>query len=142
MLRPSDPCIFPIDCPDFGGFVSSTTIIKADFWRLGQVKAGDTLQYRRVSLEDALRRRKLVDKFIDQIASACSSSQAFEGIDPLDCNPLPSAPDVHSQATVCMIEAQGSQPRTLYRQVSRVCSPTLMRTNHLGCGRLPSGRIW
>ncbi|KAL8919955.1 MAG: hypothetical protein Q9208_006523 [Pyrenodesmia sp. 3 TL-2023] len=28
-----DPCIFPVNCPDFGGFVSSTTIIKADHGR-------------------------------------------------------------------------------------------------------------
>lgn len=46
-----DPCIFPIDCPDFGGFVSSTTIVKGEFWRLGQMKAGDTMQYREVTLE-------------------------------------------------------------------------------------------
>ena len=26
-----DPCLFPLDCPDFGGFVSSTTIVKADY---------------------------------------------------------------------------------------------------------------
>ena len=35
-----DPCLFPIDRPDLGGFVLSTTIIKADYWRLGQMKAG------------------------------------------------------------------------------------------------------
>lgn len=23
-----DPCIFPVDCPNFGGFVSSTTVVR------------------------------------------------------------------------------------------------------------------
>ena len=32
-----DPCIFPVDCPDFGGFVSSTTIVRGEWWRLGQL---------------------------------------------------------------------------------------------------------
>ena len=49
-----DPCIFPLDSPNFGGFVSSTTIIRAEFWKMGQMKAGDSMQYTRVSVEEAL----------------------------------------------------------------------------------------
>ena len=113
-----DPCIFPVDCPDFGGFVSSTTIIKADFWRLGQMKAGDTMQYKRVSLADALSMRKRVNDFIVQIAEVCSGRGSFDQIVPLNyTEPLSSASSGdHGKAVVCRIEASGNQPVTYYRQ--------------------------
>lgn len=78
-----DPCIFPVDCPDFGGFVSSTTIIKGEYWRMGQMKAGDALKYKRVSLEDAIALRQRVEGFIDAIGSACVSN-SFDNVSPLE----------------------------------------------------------
>ena len=36
-------CIFGLDCPNFGGFASSATAIRADWWKLGQLKAGGEL---------------------------------------------------------------------------------------------------
>lgn len=115
-----DPCIFPVDCPDFGGFVSSTTIIKADYWRLGQMKAGDTMRYHRVSLEDALKMRQRVNGFIDGVAQACSDNGSFAGVEPLDYSELPSSTSSgnYGKATVHTIEAKGNQPQTSYRQVS------------------------
>lgn len=41
-----DPCIFPNDCPNFGGFAASNTVINAEFSKLGQLKAGDKVRYR------------------------------------------------------------------------------------------------
>ena len=115
-----DPCIFPVDCPDFGGFVSSTTIVKADYWRLGQMKAGDTMQYRRVSLQYAIEMREKVNVFIERVAKACSEKAGFDEVIPLDYSDLPdfSSLDYQGQAVLYSIEAKGNQPRTLYRQVS------------------------
>jgi urea carboxylase len=78
-----DPCIFPVDCPNFGGFTSSTTVIKADWWKLGQLKAGNTLKYVRVGLQDALKKRKRNDAFLDSIDQAIKArtwSKDLEGI--------------------------------------------------------------
>lgn len=115
-----DPCIFPVDCPDFGGFVSSTTIIKADYWRLGQMKAGDTMQYKRLSLSDALQKRKTVNGFLEQVAQACAEKIKFEEVQALDYSSLPPSTllDNHGKALVHHIEASGNQPQTFYRQVS------------------------
>lgn len=121
-----DPCIFPVDCPDFGGFVSSTTIIKAEHWRLGQMKAGDTMQYMRVSLDDALATRRRVNEFLDDIAIACSRKGDFAAIEAPDYSNQPtsliSSASLGSYGTsiVRHIEAEGNQPRTLYRQVSSI----------------------
>ena len=75
-----DPCLFPIDCPDFGGFVSSTTIIKTDYWRLGQIKAGNKLRFRPVSLDDALAKRREVENFIANVKSCCAGSMDFDDV--------------------------------------------------------------
>ncbi|KAL9594051.1 MAG: hypothetical protein Q9219_007241 [cf. Caloplaca sp. 3 TL-2023] len=109
-----DPCIFPVDCPDFGGFVSSTTIVKADYWRLGQMKAGDTMQYRPVSLKDALAMRTRQNDFIEGI-SKCVDGSSFDQIRVLDYSALPVSEDV-GKAVVHSIEATESQPKTTYRQ--------------------------
>ena len=119
-----DPCLFPVDCPDFGGFVSNPTVVKADHWRVGQMKAGDTMQYLRVSLEDALRTRRRLNKFILDIGKACSGEGDFAGITALDYSNMPTSMTLSSSAgdsgnaIIRQIEPKDSQPRTLYRQVS------------------------
>jgi len=112
-----DPCIFPVDCPDFGGFVSSTTIIKADYWRLGQMKAGNTLQFKRVSLECALGIRRRCNDLIDHVeknASVGNRQQHVYSARGYEVAPFGD----HGKAVVHQVEASGNQPQTLYRQVS------------------------
>ena len=129
-----DPCIFPVDCPDLGkpnfhsqgtsssssigGFVSSTTVVKADYWRLGQMKAGDTMQYGRVLLSEALIMRKLVTDFINSISDACTNKRSFEHILPLDYSQSTTKKptDEYGKAAVHRIEARGNRPLTTYRQ--------------------------
>ncbi|WP_336174857.1 urea carboxylase [Alloalcanivorax xenomutans] len=49
------PVILGPDGPSLGGFVCPATVIKADLWKLGQLKAGDKVRFQPVSLEDADR---------------------------------------------------------------------------------------
>ena len=128
-----DPCIFPVDCPDFGGFVSSTTIIKADYWRLGQMKAGNTMQYKKVSLEDALALRMRVNRFIDGVEKVCQGSGDFDDIEPLNYMTLPpsAGSGYHGNAVVHYVEAKGKQPQTFYRQVrTRFLRSLALRSAH------------
>lgn len=113
-----DPCLFPVDCPDLGGFVSSTTIIKAEFWKMGQMKAGDSMQFHRIALKDALALREKIDAFVDEIASACSQQGSFDSIAPLNYSNLPPSTMVgdYGKAVVHEIKANGYQPLTRYRQ--------------------------
>jgi urea carboxylase len=117
-----DPCIFPVDCPDFGGFVSSTTIIKGDYWRLGQMKAGNTLRYWRVSLADALGVRQKVEDFIDGVAGVCKGGAKFESVSPLKYDEIVASVKYKSHewgtAVVKEIEECENQPLVSYRQVS------------------------
>lgn len=113
-----DPCLFPVDCPDLGGFVSSTTIVKAEFWKMGQMKAGDTMQFHRIALKDALALREKIDAFVDEIASACSQQGSFDSIAPLNYSNLPPSTMTcdYGKAVVYEIKAKGNQPLTRYRQ--------------------------
>jgi urea carboxylase len=109
-----DPCIFPIDAPNFGGFVSSTTVIRAEFWKLGQLKSGDTLKYKRVSLEEALSLRKQNNHFIESLEKAAKNGSGFENVQPLNLT-FKSSGD-YGEAIVWERAQRGSQPQVRYRQ--------------------------
>ncbi|MDY7566273.1 urea carboxylase [Pseudomonas sp. RTC3] len=47
------PVILGPDGPSLGGFVCPVTIIEADLWQLGQLKAGDKVQFHPVSIDAA-----------------------------------------------------------------------------------------
>ncbi len=47
------PVILGPDGPSLGGFVCPVTIIEADLWQLGQLKAGDKVQFTAVSIGEA-----------------------------------------------------------------------------------------
>ncbi len=47
------PVILGPDGPSLGGFVCPATVITADLWKLGQLKAGDKIEFIPVSLETA-----------------------------------------------------------------------------------------
>ncbi|KAK1146966.1 hypothetical protein N8T08_002293 [Aspergillus melleus] len=111
-----DPVIFPQDGPDFGGFITSHTIVKADLWKLGQVKAGDTLKYRAVSLADAVAARNERENFIAQVEEGCRKGN-LSGIKPVtDHLPPALTTQTRGSGLVHQIEEKGSQPLVSYRQ--------------------------
>src|SRR6185436_14691406 len=62
------PVILGPDGPSLGGFVCPATIIEADLWKLGQLKPGDKLRFRRVPQPGARRGNPAV--LLDLPASA------------------------------------------------------------------------
>lgn len=48
------PVILGPDGPSLGGFVCPATVIHADLWKLGQLRAGDKVKFISVSIEDAV----------------------------------------------------------------------------------------
>ncbi|AJQ95728.1 urea carboxylase [Gynuella sunshinyii] len=48
------PVILGPDGPSLGGFVCPVTVISADLWKLGQLRAGDKVRFLPVTLEDAV----------------------------------------------------------------------------------------
>ena len=52
------PVILGPDGPSLGGFVCPATVITADLWKLGQLKAGDKIQFIPVAIDDAVAAEK------------------------------------------------------------------------------------
>ncbi|KAK2610000.1 hypothetical protein N8I77_003461 [Diaporthe amygdali] len=110
-----EPVIFPNDCPDFGGFVCPFTVVKADYWKVGQLRAGNTVKFVAVSLEDALWSRKANEAYVDNIVNWLASG-SFETVQSLNATPILEAAASVQPAVIKLSEATPSRPRTAYRQ--------------------------
>lgn len=110
-----DPCIFPVDCPNFGGFVSSTTIIRSDWWKLGQIKAGDQMKYQRVNLEQALELRHDLERYLNEVSAACSWEKGMKDVKMFKDSSTVDG-DETRKGIVWQRKAQGAQPTVTYRQ--------------------------
>ncbi|HEY9049942.1 MAG TPA: urea carboxylase, partial [Gammaproteobacteria bacterium] len=62
------PVILGPDGPSLGGFVCPATVISADLWKLGQLKAGDKVKFIPVSMEDANQLEQVQLLSIDQLS--------------------------------------------------------------------------
>lgn len=47
-----------------GGLATTSTIIRADFWRLGQCRPGDSLRFKRVTWESARLLRQRTEEYL------------------------------------------------------------------------------
>ncbi|KAK5098643.1 hypothetical protein LTR70_002532 [Exophiala xenobiotica] len=113
-----DPCLFPVDAPDFGGFLSSATVVKADWWRVGQMKAGNKLRFHRISYDDAIAKRKEVEEFLDSVRKCCSGKASFEDVSPLKYKGLPPSAENNGwePAVIHQVKEEANQPLVSYRQ--------------------------
>jgi urea carboxylase len=93
------PVILGPDGPSLGGFVCPATVIKADLWKLGQLKAGDAIQFVPVSIKDAVAAEKAQLDSITQLQWVAYESQSF----------VPASPVLKS------IEASESGTAVVYR---------------------------
>ena len=65
------PVILGPDGPSLGGFVCPVSIIEADLWQMGQLKAGDRVRFTPVDLETARELALLRQQEIEQLRPLC-----------------------------------------------------------------------
>ena len=58
------PVILGPDGPSLGGFVCPAIVTRADLWKLGQLRSGDRIRFRCISVEDAVSHREIQDETI------------------------------------------------------------------------------
>lgn len=98
--------------------MSSHTIVKADLWKLGQVKAGDFIRYKAVSWEDAYSARMDTEKFVNEVVKCCAEG-GFTDVLPLETvRPSGLKSEDRGSGVILQIEESGNQPLVSYRQVS------------------------
>ncbi|REE81171.1 urea carboxylase [Paenibacillus taihuensis] len=64
------PILLGPDGPSLGGFVCPVTTASAEFWKLGQLKPGDTVRFQLLTLEEADQLRILQERNLDAIGEA------------------------------------------------------------------------
>ncbi|KAG2494459.1 hypothetical protein HYH03_007511 [Edaphochlamys debaryana] len=55
------PVVLTVDGPSLGGFVCPATITSTELWKIGQVRPDDSVNFKRLTLEQALRERLETD---------------------------------------------------------------------------------
>lgn len=58
------PILLGPDGPSLGGFVCPVTTVAAELWKIGQLRPGDTVQFRLLTIEDAETRRRYQETYI------------------------------------------------------------------------------
>jgi urea carboxylase len=100
------PVILTRDGPSLGGFVCPVTIVKAELWKVGQVRPGDRIRFAPVRYQDALALEETQERRI----------QTFE-TGPV---PAPTAPSLLSSAASPAVlaerNADGHHPKAQWRQ--------------------------
>jgi urea carboxylase len=64
------PILLGPDGPSLGGFVCPGVVIEAERWKLGQLKAGDTVRFVRLGIEQARAIEDGVERLIETLAGA------------------------------------------------------------------------
>ena len=97
------PVILGPDGPSLGGFVCPVTIAQAELWKMGQLRPGDTVRFRFMSLHQASHLEQRQDATIAQL-KAPKKQSAYPVAQELG------SPIVHS------IPESGDQVQVVYRQ--------------------------
>jgi urea carboxylase len=77
------PVILGPDGPSLGGFVCPATVISADLWKLGQLRAGDRVRFVPVALADAIALEAAQLRQLDELATQGASWQPARPVSPI-----------------------------------------------------------
>lgn len=75
------PVILGPDGPSLGGFVCPATVAEAEIWKMGQLKAGDLVRFRRLSSDQADRLRMQVEECVETLTGTLPALPAPQGED-------------------------------------------------------------
>jgi urea carboxylase len=77
------PVILGPDGPSLGGFVCPATIVEAELWKMGQLKAGDLVRFRALSLTQAQELRQSVEQCLETLRGSFPQLPAMHREDPV-----------------------------------------------------------
>lgn len=61
------PIVLMVDSQTTGGYPKIATVIEADLGLMAQIRFGQNCQFKRVSIEEAIRARQDRDRYIERI---------------------------------------------------------------------------
>ena len=80
------PVILGPDGPSLGGFVCPAIVTRADLWKLGQLRPGDTLRFNCISCDEAVARREAQDESIDGLEPPHGAAAGDASVDDVDAS--------------------------------------------------------
>jgi urea carboxylase len=92
------PILLGPDGPSLGGFVCPAVVIAGDLWKLGQLAAGDTVRFKRVTEAQAQQLERELENAIETLQT-----------------PLPSIPSGYAQELAILRTSTERKPATVYR---------------------------
>ena len=76
------PIVLGPDGPSLGGFVCPATVIEADLWKLGQLRAGDRVRFRALDHGEARARHAAQARWITDLRRPRTGSSSGTGAGP------------------------------------------------------------
>jgi len=64
------PILLGPDGPSLGGFVCPAVVTEAERWKIGQLKSGDAVRFRRISLQQAEELERSVEKIVETLSGS------------------------------------------------------------------------
>jgi urea carboxylase len=92
------PILLGPDGPSLGGFVCPAVTVEAERWKLGQLKAGDTVRFRRLTMDQAAALEAAVDVAVETLQGS-----------------LPQLPEATEREPAILKTVEARQPATVYR---------------------------
>ncbi|MCU0569312.1 MAG: urea carboxylase [Oculatellaceae cyanobacterium Prado106] len=86
------PVILGLDGPSLGGFVCPATIIKAELWKMGQLKPGDTIRFIPQTISEANSQEQLQDQFIANLQKSEDGEMERRGDGEVEMQAFPFPP--------------------------------------------------
>ncbi|PPC75107.1 urea carboxylase [Pokkaliibacter plantistimulans] len=100
------PVILTHDGPSLGGFVCPVTIVKAELWKVGQVKPGDRIRFRAMNFDQALALENAQDEAI----------ASLHPVTPVAVVATPAPLGTVSPTVLAELPEKGHRPQVAYRQ--------------------------
>lgn len=114
------PVILTHDGPSLGGFVCPVTIIRAELWKVGQLKPGDRVRFRRLDYAAAVSRLEAQQRAIETRSGAPSPALPSEAKVAASGSAPRSGP-VRSPAVLVTLAETAQRPSVVIRQAGDQC---------------------
>ncbi|GAA6031339.1 hypothetical protein JCM8097_005608 [Rhodosporidiobolus ruineniae] len=72
-LNGDTPVLFAADAPDCGGLICVVTVVKADWWKLGQLRPGDSFRFVQPTLDSVPKQVDLQQAWLENLRKAIST---------------------------------------------------------------------
>jgi urea carboxylase len=99
------PILLGPDGPSLGGFVCPAVVVDAELWKLGQLKAGDIVRFRRLSVAEAERLKEQQEQEIETLHQVPAVPVIRTGF----------ATAAGDEAVLVDLESAEDRPRVVYR---------------------------